>query len=194
MTLWSKRGSYPVELPFMDVDGGGDTWTDLAHNEAGRNICGWVEAPQPEFNSLTQFVTWQDGSWVVHEIDANQDALNILRTSTLSALAGIRWVQQQSFVFGAQRMPADDVTIGRCTAAEAYARNKGMDFDEPRNWKIQDGVWTTLTTNQIIAYGIAIGDHMQACFDWEKILSDQIMAATTGLELNAIDLHAGWPE
>lgn len=191
--LYSKNGAQPVELPFWDTDPSGDEWTNLPNNERGRNACGWVAAPQPTFDPKTQYLDWAGGAWRIRPLDVDAAALQDLQTQLLADLATIRWTRQQTVLFNGQELPADDVTIGRCTAAEAYARNKGLDFETPRNWKIADGVWTTLTTTQIIAYGIAIGDHMQACFDQEKLLSDQIMASPTAQAARMIDLNAGWP-
>ncbi|WP_019833774.1 DUF4376 domain-containing protein [Sphingomonas sp. PR090111-T3T-6A] len=196
MTLFSKRGAEPQALPLSDSDELGNLWSDLANNEAGRAACGWVEAPDaPAFDQDATLLAWTDGAWLVTPFPAEEITarLEAARAARLAELAALRWDRQQWLTFDDTVMPADDTTVGRCTAAEAYARNKGIDLDAPRNWKIADGVWTTLTTTAIIAYGIAIGDHMQGCFDREKALSDQLIAAPDIASLRAIDITAGWP-
>jgi hypothetical protein len=198
--LYSKNGARPSDLPHADTSGEGLdslTWTDLANNAEGRAACGWVEAPEPPaYDPEVALLTWTNGAWAIEPRSAEEIAADLdqLRRRRLADLAAIRWDRMQVMTFGGQRMPADDTTIGRCTAAEAYARNKGMDFEEPRNWKVADGVFTTLTTTAIIAYGMAIGDHMQGCYDHELALTKQLLAAGDKAALMAVDLDAGWPE
>jgi hypothetical protein len=195
MSLFSKSGAAPVPLPFHDQDAAGDTWTDLANNPAGLTACDWVEAPAPAYDPDLQQLVWRDGAWSVEDRPADALAAELadLRRRRLADLAAIRWDRMQTMLVDGQAMPADDITIGRCTAAEAYARNKGLDLEEPRNWKVADGVWTTLTTTAIVAYGLAIGDHMQGCYDRERALTEQLLAAPDKPALLEVDLAAGWP-
>jgi hypothetical protein len=111
----------------------------------------------------------------------------------LAALAALRWEKQQTMMFNGVEMPADVETMSLCTSAEAYARNADVDPDAPRNWKIGNGRWTTLSINEAIAYGIAIGTHIQACFDREKELTVLVQSSSTRTVLDAVDLTADWP-
>lgn len=61
------------------------------------------------------------------------------------------------------------------------------------NWKVANGVFSTLTAEHIIAVGTVIRNHVQACFNHEMVISNLIHQATTKAELEAIDLEQGWP-
>lgn len=61
------------------------------------------------------------------------------------------------------------------------------------NWKVANGVFSTLTAQHIIAVGTVIRNHVQACFNHEMVLSNLIHQANTKAELEAIDLEQGWP-
>jgi hypothetical protein len=53
------------------------------------------------------------------------------------------------------------------------------------NWKAKNG-WAVLDAATILAVADAVRNHVQACFDREKDLQDQIDAATTAAELEAV--------
>jgi hypothetical protein len=54
------------------------------------------------------------------------------------------------------------------------------------NWKAKNG-WFELDAATLIAIGNAVRSHVQACFDREKELQEQVEAATTIEELNTIE-------
>lgn len=196
MTLWTKNGCYPQAMPFQDVDADFNTWTNLATNEAGREACGWAEAPDaPAYDPEAESLSWADGAWLVTPFSAEQLAaqLDTARQARLAELATLRWAQMQTAQFNGQAMPADDITVGRCVAAKELAVATGADMDATRTWKLADGVFTQISTNQIVAYAIAIGEHWQSCFDREAALSAPILAATDLPSLQAIDITTGWP-
>jgi hypothetical protein len=53
------------------------------------------------------------------------------------------------------------------------------------NWKAKNG-WAVLDAATILAVADAVRPHVQACFDREKLLQEQIEAATTVAELEAV--------
>jgi len=53
------------------------------------------------------------------------------------------------------------------------------------NWKTENG-FVTLTAEQIQAVAVAVRQHVQACFDREAVLIEQIKNATTQAELEEI--------
>jgi len=53
---------------------------------------------------------------------------------------------------------------------------------------------TPMTDAQLIAFGLAIGAYVVACFKHKLLLKAQLNAATTLTEINAIDVQAGWPD
>lgn len=127
-------------------------------------------------------------------IDAYQvDYANeVLRPKLMSLVTEVRWTQQQYVPdFNGDVLPADDITISRVIAALDFM-DRNPDMPRTRNWKIRDNEWVELDYDTIEAMGRAIGVHIQNCFDREKELHAEIMAATTVDELEVIDIHSGW--
>lgn len=58
------------------------------------------------------------------------------------------------------------------------------------NWQTPDG-FVALSSAQIIAIAVAVGDHVQACFDFQASASAQIALGniTTTAQIDALD----WP-
>ena len=50
-----------------------------------------------------------------------------------------------------------------------------------------------ITKSNLIAISTYLKNYVKACFAREKALSDAVTAATTVVELRAIDLEVGWP-
>tara|TARA_R110002049_G_scaffold285335_1_gene466165 strand:+ start:6590 stop:7060 length:471 start_codon:yes stop_codon:yes gene_type:complete len=62
------------------------------------------------------------------------------------------------------------------------------------DFEAQPGVWVTLDAATMTSIGIAVGRHVQSCFSRSRVLQEAISAATSHSELDAIDVHLGWPE
>lgn len=120
--------------------------------------------------------------------------VEVLKPRMLKEVTDIRWEKQQIVPdFGGAPLPADDITVGRIIAAlELMDRNE--DLPRTRNWKVTEGVWAELSYETLNAMGRAIGMHIQACFDNEKALFEDITEAETVTELLEIDVNSGWPE
>jgi hypothetical protein len=63
-----------------------------------------------------------------------------------------------------------------------------MGEDETINWKFHEG-WLTLTKEEMHAVVQASVGHVQAAFDWEKDINDQIDVAVSADELYAIEIE-----
>jgi hypothetical protein len=99
MTLYSKNGAEPQELPFSDHDSEGNLWADLANNPAGHAACGWVEAPDaPDYDPEAASLSWVGGAWVVTPFTPEELAarLEALRSSLISLLPELRQNAQMS--------------------------------------------------------------------------------------------------
>ena len=55
------------------------------------------------------------------------------------------------------------------------------------NWKTGDGTFVSVPAEQIMAFGTAVRQHVQGCFDHEAELLPLIASATTQAELDAIE-------
>jgi hypothetical protein len=54
------------------------------------------------------------------------------------------------------------------------------------NWKDANGQWVALSLAQIEPIAIAVAQHVQACFDAEMVLAQQVAAAQTIEAVNAV--------
>jgi len=80
-------------------------------------------------------------------------------------------------------LPTDAEAQFKLTAIYFKAMN---DPTYTKNWKVGDTTWATLDAATIIAIGDAVEAHVQAQFDKERTLSEQVTNATTIEELEAI--------
>lgn len=62
------------------------------------------------------------------------------------------------------------------------------------NWEAVPGVFVTLSRAEVEAIGLAVGAHIQACFDRSAALCGEINAAEDAEAAAAIDVAAGWPD
>lgn len=108
----------------------------------------------------------------------------------LATIANYRWNRTQAMDYdGETAVPADQAlsVITAIAVAEQLAPSGGA----TRNFKLKPGAWRQWTVAEITAYGMAIGAHVQACFDREEALAAQ---ATGGDIAGALaDLETGWP-
>lgn len=115
------------------------------------------------------------------------------RADRLSQLADLRWRRCQTMAYdGEASVPADPAlsVITSIAVAEQFAPSNGA----VRTFKLASpGVFRQWTVSQIVAYGMAIGAHVQACFDQEAALASLILAAEDEAALAAIDINGGWP-
>lgn len=117
----------------------------------------------------------------------------ILRPEMLKTAADLRWDKQQITTFNGAPLPCDQTTINLVDAT----RNSMVDAPESDQtclWKAGPTTWITLDAPSLLQMGLAIRNHVQACFNREKALQDLILAATTVDELILIDIRIGWPE
>lgn len=61
---------------------------------------------------------------------------------------------------------------------------------EPFKWKLADDSWATLTRDEFLEVGTTIGNYIQACYDNESDLVEQLTEAG---DLSSVDLTVGWP-
>jgi hypothetical protein len=60
-------------------------------------------------------------------------------------------------------------------------------------WKLADGSFALLDHAALIAAAQGVRTHVQACFDSEAALVQQIVAAADRDALAAVDIESGWP-
>lgn len=120
--------------------------------------------------------------------------LDELRDNMLDRLAGRRWIAETGgIIVGGAPIKTDRESQAVLTSA--YVQASGNPEFTAR-WKVGRGAFVTLDAATIVAIGNAVTSHVQACFNREDELTDEILAAHAAEDreaLEAIDLDAGWP-
>ncbi|WP_419827652.1 DUF4376 domain-containing protein [Sphingomonas sp.] len=115
-----------------------------------------------------------------------------VRTARRAEVAALRWDEQQTVKWRGRVALADDTTMGRIVAAVMQAQVT-QDTALVVHWKFGDSDFADLTFADLIAYGTAIGAHLQGCFQREAELVAAIAAAPDAAAIAAIDISGGWP-
>jgi hypothetical protein len=135
--------------------------------------------------------TVEEVALTADEIVALVGSLPDAKARALASLAARRWLASQAFSYdGVTDAPADSAlaAVTGVVVASQFAP-----ITEPMTWKLAPGEFRAWSADDVIAYGMAIRDHVQACFDNEKALADAIDAAADFAALSAVDLASGWP-
>ena len=159
------------------------TWT-LNGQPAPRNTSnGWLELdgvqyppdwPRDELEALGLV-------WVEPEVPP------ATTTQKLRDLADYRWQKTQRFTYDGvetQADPAIAVVTARVVAAQFLPPESTTKF------KLADGEFRVWSAENLIAFGMAINAHVQACFDREDQLTALILAAE---DPSSVDISTGWP-
>ena len=113
-----------------------------------------------------------------------------LKAAKLAALGAQRWQATQTVTYDGVVTQADGA-MAAVTAAVVLRQTTGA--TDPITWKLADGELRSWGTPELVAFGAAVGAHIQACFDREAALTVQVQAALDAAALDAIDITAGWP-
>jgi hypothetical protein len=118
---------------------------------------------------------WDGSKWIVD--------LDKLKNDKRAEIANARWkAETGGITINGVEIATDRESQALLTGAVLAAQ------DNPEyvvNWKAQNG-WAVLDTATILAAADAVRNHVQACFDREKLLQEQVEAATTIEELEAV--------
>ncbi len=124
----------------------------------------WVDPPEPEKPKPTQ-------------------------AQCLKSLADRRWWKTQTFTFDGVETQADPA-IAVVNATLALRQRRGIPAEAEQVWKLTNADFRLWSEAQIEAFGFAIADHIQGCFDREAELSAMIVAAE---DPSSVDTSTGWP-
>lgn len=95
--------------------------------------------------------------------------------------------EEGTFVFDGGVYQADVVRINGAVQLAVLAKARSAPFTEV--WTLEDNTTRELDADQVIALGLALGQYVSDVFATGRALRDQINAATTIDEVQAI----GWP-
>jgi hypothetical protein len=135
--------------------------------------------------------SWPQEALAASLAEAVTESLDDLKESLTAAVADLRRAKEVGAVSVASHsIMADERSRANLTAATLAAV---LDAQYAVRWKMADGAFVDFSASEIIAAAQAVRAHVQACFDREKALSEEIGAAQTVGDLAAIDLNSGWP-
>ncbi|WP_292463459.1 DUF4376 domain-containing protein [Mesorhizobium sp.] len=119
------------------------------------------------------------------------ETLAAQRAKKLASLADRRWrAETGGITVGGSVIATDRDSTSMLTAAFVTA---SADAGYSVRWKVENGVFVTLSAEEIIAISAAVRAHVQDCFDREDELTADILAAASVAALAAIDIESGWP-
>ena len=194
--LFTRGGLEPTELPAADMDGQGNTWTNLADNPFGREACGWTPVPAPMFDPATQRLEWMEVGWAVIDFTPAEltGKLDSRLDARLAELADLRWRRTQSFLFNGAPTPCDRDTRTDLAGKILRLQVNGAPGETFR-FKVGVRSWITADLSAAVAFGTAIDAYVQTCFDLEEQLQGELIAAhAIGMvALDAVDITQGWP-
>lgn len=107
----------------------------------------------------------------------------------LKSLADRRWWKTQEFVYDGVETQADGA-IAVVNATLTLRARRGVPAEAAQTWKLSNTEYRQWNEDQIEAFGFAIADHIQACFEREAELSEEILAAE---DPSSVDTSQGWP-
>lgn len=130
---------------------------------------------------------WNGAEWTesatAEEIEATKPSLAELKAAKKQEIATVRWqAETAGLELTGFSVATDRESQAMITAAVLQTL---LDPTYTVQWKTSVG-FITLTSEQIQAVGVAVRQHVQACFDREAVLLIAIEACETAEELNAI--------
>lgn len=156
----------------------------------------WTDAEPPQEREPGDLVLWTGAGWVIADIAQAvaywSSELGPRKEAMRAALRDKRWrVETGGIVVGGASIRTDETSQAKITGAvNLFSHDETLTHID---WEAQPGIWVQLDEATMLAIGVAVGRHVQACFSHAKTLSEAITSAEDHAALDAIDIEAGWP-
>mgnify|MGYP006427180581 CR=1 FL=1 len=162
-----------------------------------------VEENNVTFNSVTQFIEKKPNSEWTIESDRVIVTYNIinkdLSEEKQKLLDQIKQIRNKTIFNGISvtingqtlNIKSDNETISRVDQARLDSKERPTNWK--KRWKFASGVWADIDATQIETIRSKIADHVEASFQNEEQLENQINNATSIQDLSNIDINSGWP-
>lgn len=151
-----------------------------------------VQEVKPELDAMTQYhygPLWDlTGDVIIANYEVMDQQIDFSRNNFRAVAAFERYKKEISNVkttIQGKEVTLDTSRDGRAIFLQRYSLMGDSDIV---NWKFPEG-WLQLTKSELGAVVQAGLTHIQAAFDWEKDINDQIDAANTAAELRAIEIE-----
>lgn len=172
--------------PPVEQDGKARVWNGSAWEQVTMYRGVTVYGPNGEEKVVDYFGPLKDG-WSVNK---PEPTLEKAKMDAREKLALLRYVKETGGITVAETpIKTDRETQMILSAARTVA------LEDPTfsvDWKVSNGVFTTLDAATVIAVANAVRVHVQACFTNEKAIDALIEAAADVAAVQAVDLEAGW--
>lgn len=153
-----------------------------------------VEITAEEYAFLTaalssgkKIITDENGCYIA----IDQSVQVRTHASLLSDVAATRWeVETGGITIDGAPIKTDRESQAQLTSAYT-SLNGGLIADT--QWKAADGSFTLVTLAELEPVAKAVAEHVRACFAAERLHNDAITLLQTQEELDAYDIHTGWP-
>lgn len=130
----------------------------------------------PERPSISHQFDYEAGEWTLDIEDARADAWTRIKSDRSAA----EWSQ---FDFKDKSFQCDQISQMRIhSAVQAAVIDNSLNM----LWTTADNTTVTLSATELKQMGQALADHVNECHERGRILREQIIAATTQTELEAI--------
>jgi hypothetical protein len=155
------------------------------------NIVPVVMDADPSYNSKTQALSGPElvvtsnlvtGSYQVVDLPAY-----FVQNTLLDHISSVRYNQEISGTTA--QVQGQTVRVATDRVSRTSWTHAVIGGGDSLNWKFDNSTWLTLSNSDIQAVSNAILAHVNAAFDWEKSISEQIQAAQDLATLDSIDLQ-----
>mgnify|MGYP006437002637 CR=1 FL=1 len=162
-----------------------------------------IDDSQIDFNSVTQFIEEKPRSeWIIQDnkVIITYDIINKnLSEEKQKVLDQVKQIRNQTIFNGISitingqtlNIKSDNETISRVDQARLDSKERPTNWI--KRWKFASGVWADIDATQIETIRSKIADHVEASFQNEEQLENQINNATSIQDLSNIDINSGWP-
>ena len=162
-----------------------------------------VEENNVTFNSIIQFIEKKPNSEWTIETDRVVVTYNIINKNLSEEkqkfLDQVKQIRNQTIFNGISitingqtlNIKSDNETISRVDQARLDSKERPTNWI--KRWKFASGVWADIDATQIETIRSKIADHVEASFQNEEQLENQINNATSIQDLSNIDINSGWP-
>lgn len=192
MKLYSKNGSYPEPIPFRIKLSNGLTRTDpSSFTEEEINDAGYIEVSNPPSITSEQVLEWNflNLEWIVRNV--SEQEINNLKQLRLNYITESRELdlnaltcQWNNDTWDARE--TDSTRIANVLTMIQQASQQGIPTPSTVDWRTYDDQSRTLTIAELTQLGASMFQAQQLVWYKQAALKDQILAATTVAEVNAV--------
>ena len=194
--LYSLNGNYPQPLPFRIRLSDGSTRTDPSTFTSEEIIdAGYMQVADEPIPTDTQIVSWSSEtlSWIVRDKTPEelQAELNGAKNDRLSYVTNCRdkdfntlTATWNNDTWDARE--TDSTRIANVLTMIQQASQQGIPTPSTIDWRTYNDQSRTLTIPELTQLGASMFQAQQVIWYKQAMLKDQILAATTVAEVNAV--------